>query len=194
MNLVERVKGILLKPKDEWENVRTEATTVQELFMQYAVILAAIPAISGLIGKTVFGMSIGFNSIHIPFGTSIGWAVVSYLFSLVGVYIVGYIIDALAPSFDCSKDLVQSMKVPVYAMTASWVGGIFTIFPPLSFLSFLAGIYSLVLMYIGLKSVKQVPQEKMLGYFVVVILITIVVYIVIGAITSAVFFRSYMMP
>jgi len=184
MNIVERVKSILLSPKEEWEVIKGEETTVQELFTQYAVILAAIPAIAGLIGFSAFGYGFG---IRLPIGSSIGWAILTYVLSLIGTYVVGFIIDSFAPTFGSTKDLTASMKVAIYASTASWVGGIFNLIPFLSFISMLAGIYSLVLMYMGLKSIKDVPEEKMVGYFITVLVVTIVVYLIVGAITSGMF-------
>ncbi|MEJ2617639.1 MAG: YIP1 family protein, partial [Ignavibacteriaceae bacterium] len=75
----------------------------------------------------------------------------------------------------------------------TWVGGIFHILPYLSILAALAGIYSLVLLYMGLKRVKTVPDDKMLGYFIVVIVVAIVLYFIIGAIVAGVAFGGIMM-
>ncbi len=193
MDIVTRAKGILLNPKYEWEVVKEESTSVQELFTKYAVILAAIPAVAGFIGFSVFGMNMGFASFKMPIGSGFGHAVFTYILGLAGVYLVGYIIDWLAPTFGAQKDLLQSMKVAVYSSTASWVGGIFKIIPALSFITMLAGIYGLYLLYVGLKTVKDVSQDKIIGYFVSVIIITIIVYFIIGAITSSVFIGSHMM-
>ena len=179
MNIVERVKKILLGPKEEWEVIKQESTTVQNLFTQYAVFLAAIPAIAGLIGFGGFGLGSSFN-----------WAIVTYVLSLVATFALGYIIDAFAPTFGSTKDLTSSMKVSVYASTASWVGGIFNLIPSLSFVSFFAGIYTLFLMYWGLKSIKEVPEDKMVGFFITVIVVSIVLSMIIGAITSGMVFSG----
>ena len=193
MNIVDRAKNILFSPASEWETIKSETITTNELFTKYAVILAAIPAIAGLIGYSIFGFSFGFGRIALGLGTSILWAVLTYILSLVSVYILGWIIDALAPSFGSTKDLTASLKVSVYSYTAAWVGGIFYILPYLSFLAGLISIYSLVLLYMGLKRVKTVPDDKMIGYFVVVIVIAIVLYFIIGAIIAAIAFSGLMM-
>ncbi len=192
MNLVDRAKNILFSPASEWETIKVEPITINELFTRYAVILAAIPAVAGLIGYTVFGISFGLGRITLGMGTTITWAILTYILSLVSVYILGWIIDALAPSFGSTKDLVASMKVAVFSYTAAWVGGIFHIIPYLSVLAGLISIYSLVLLYMGLKRVKSVPDDKMVGYFVVIIVIAIVLYFIIGAIVGAVVFSGYM--
>ncbi len=192
MNLVERVKNILVSPTKEWEVIKSEQTTVKDLIMSYALLLAAIPAIAGLIGFSVFGISWGFGSYKVPFDLGIKWAIATYVLSIVGVFIIAYIMDMLAPSFGSTKDLVTSMKVVVYSFTASWVGGIFQIFPVLSIIAALAGIYSLVLLYQGMKIVKQVPQDKLVGYFVTLIIASIVVYFITGWIVSSLTFGSIM--
>lgn len=190
MNLVERAKNILVSPAKEWEVIKTEQTTVNQLIMSYVLLLAAIPAVAGFIGYTVFGVSWGLGSFQLPFDLGIKWAIVTYVLSIVGVFIIAYIMDMLAPSFGSTKDLVTSMKVVVYSFTASWIGGIFQIFPALSIIAALAGIYSLVLLYQGIKIVKQVPQDKLVGYFVTVIIAFIVVYFITGWIVSSLTFGS----
>jgi len=52
-------------------------------------------------------------------------------------------------------------------------------------------LYSLYLMYLGLKIVKDTPQDKLVGYLVVVIIIAIVVYFVIGLIVTAIALPSF---
>lgn len=190
MNLVDRVKNLLLSPAKEWEVIKGETWTTADLFTKYAIILAAIPAVAGFLGYTFFGLSYGFGSIKLGIGTSLTWAVLTYILSLVGVFILGFIIDALAPSFGSTKDMVASLKVAVFSSTPGWVAGILNIFPALGILVAIASIYGLVLLYMGLQRVKDVPKEKMAGYFIVVLIAAILVYIVIGAIVGAIAFSA----
>jgi Yip1 domain len=188
MNLFDRAKNVLLSPANEWEAIKAETLTVSDMFTKYAIILAAIPAIAGFIGYLLIGVPLGFASFKLSVGASLGWAISTYILSLVGVFIVSFIIDALAPSFASTKDMVASTKVAVFAYTASWVAGIFQIIPTLSFVAALGGIYSLVLLYMGLQRVKDVPKDKMIGYFVVILIVAIVVYVIIGMIVASIAF------
>jgi hypothetical protein len=190
MNLVDRVKNLLLSPAKEWEVIKTETWTTAELFTKYAIILAAIPAVAGLLGYSFFGISYGFGAIKLGFGSSLTWAILTYVLSLVGVFVLAFIIDALAPSFGSTKDMISSLKVAVFSSTAGWVAGILNIFPALSILVVIASIYGLVLLYMGLERVKSVPKDKMVGYFVVVLIAAILVYVVVGAIVSAIAFSG----
>ena len=60
MNLVERAKNIILKPKQEWQVIAAEPHTVPGLYTQYVMILAAIPAVAAFIGFSLIGTS-GFG-------------------------------------------------------------------------------------------------------------------------------------
>lgn len=194
MNLVDRVKNLIVSPAKEWEVIKGETWTVAELFTKYAILLAAIPAVAGFLGYSFFGISYGFGSYKLGFGTSLTWAILTYVLTLAGVYVLGFIIDALAPSFGSTKDMVASLKVAVFSSTPSWVAGIFNIYPALGILVVIASIYGLVLLYMGLERVKSVPKDKMVGYFVVVLIVAILVYVVIGAIVGAIALSSSAIP
>ncbi|MCP5101746.1 MAG: YIP1 family protein [bacterium] len=188
--IIKRVIGIITKPNEEWKKIKTESTTIGDLFTKYALILAAIPAVAGFIGNMLIGRSVLGFTVRVPVSNSLIWAIMMYIMSLVGVYIVAFIIDALAPSFGSQKDMVSSMKVAVYASTASWVAGVLYIIPALSILAVIAGLYSLYLLFLGIKIVKNPPQDKAVGYFVVVIIAELVLAFLIGFIVSAVAFGS----
>jgi hypothetical protein len=193
MNLFERAKNILVSPKTEWEVIKNEQSTVADLFTKYALILALIPAVAGFIGQSFIGVSLGpFGSFKVPIVNGLIYAVLYYVLSLAGIYLVAFIVDALAPSFGATKDIVSSLKVVVYSYTAVWVAGIFQIIPVLAILGIL-GLYSLYLLYLGLNIVKGSPSDKVVGYTVVVIIITIVIYFIIGAIVGAIALGGIMM-
>jgi len=190
MNLVERAKNILLAPVKEWEVIKGENLTIVDMFTKYAMILAAIPAVAGFIGYSLIGISYGFGTFRVPIGTSLVWAILQYVLSLGGVFLIAFIMDALAPTFGCTKNLVAAVKIIVFSYTAAWVAGILNIIPSLGILVGIASIYSLYLMYLGMKIVKEVPGDKLVGYFVVTIIAAVVVFFVVGMIVSAVAFGS----
>src|SRR5918998_603059 len=184
MNLVDRVKRILVSPKTEWEVIDAEPTTVAELYTRYIMPLAAIGPIATLIGYSVFGMSVPFlGTYRVPIGTAITQALVTYILTLAGTYVLALIIDALAPTFNGQRSQIQALKVAAYSMTASWIAGIFALVPGLRILSIL-GLYSLYLLYLGLPVLMKAPREKAISYTAVVILAAIVLWMIIGAVAG----------
>ncbi len=187
MDLFERVKNIILKPSSTWSEIKEEKTTISELYTSYAVILAAIPAVAQLIGYGVIGHSALGVHFRWGIGRAFGHAIIFYILTLVGIYVVAQITDALAPSFGSKKNIINAFKAVVFSMTPGWIGGIFHIIPSLSILALLAGLYGIYLFYLGLPVLMETPKEKSLVYVVVVIVVSIVVHVVIGTITGAIF-------
>lgn len=187
MDIVQRVKDITLKPKDTWPVIKAEQATIKELYTSYAALLAAIPPIASFIGMSLVGMSMLGVHYRTPFGMGISHAVVSYGLSLIGLYVVAQIIDALAPSFGSQKNLINAMKVAVFSWTPSWIAGILIIIPALSPIAILLSLYSLYLFYLGLPILMDTPKDKALGYFVVTILLSIVIFILIGTVSRVLF-------
>jgi hypothetical protein len=186
MNLVERAKEIILKPKETWEKVKGEETTVKDLYMSYAGILAIIPAVSTFIGMSLIGTSVFGVHFRVPIVSGLVQAILQYVLTLVGIYVVAFIIDALAPSFNSKKDMMAAMKLAVFSFTPAWIAGVLGIIPMLGILAIIASLYSLYLFYVGLPILMETPKEKVLGYFVVIIVVSIIVSVVIGAVAGTV--------
>jgi hypothetical protein len=192
MNIVERVKGILLKPKEEWQIISGETTPIPELYKTYIMKLAAIGPVASIIGMSIVGISLPFvGSFRIPITTSITSAIVNYILTLVGVYILALIIDGLAPTFSGEKNILQAFKVATYSYTPGWVVGIVALIPALSPLGIL-GLYGLYLLYLGLPVLMKSPKEKSLGYTIAVIIAAVIILVAISFITRA--FISYPTP
>jgi len=180
MNLVERAKEIILQPQVAWEKIKGEETTIKDLYTSYACILALIPAIANFVGMSLIGSSFMGISFRVPIGTGLVQAILQYVLTLAGLYVVAFIIDALAPSFDSKKNMVAAMKMAVYASTPAWIAGILGIIPMLGILAIIASLYGLYLFYVGLPILMETPKEKVLGYFVVVIVVAIIISVLVG--------------
>ena len=185
MNLVDRVKNILLQPKQEWAVIETEATDTKTLYTTYAMILAAIPAVAGFIGGSIIGYSAFGVSAYVPMVQGIAGMIVGYVLSLGGVYVLALIIDALAPNFGGTKNMNQALKLAVYSATASWLAGIFSMVPGLRILGLL-GLYSLYLLYTGLPLLMKSPEDKSMTYTIVIVVCALVISIVIGAVSASI--------
>lgn len=189
MNLVERVKNILLAPVSEWEKIKNETYTPADLYSKYAVILAAIPAIAGFIGMVVIGQSLGIlGTFRWPIGSALTWAVLTYVLALGGAFVFALVMDNLAPSFGGSKDLNTALKVVIFSSTAAWVGGILSIVPSLAMLGMLVGIYSLYLLYLGVKSQMNIPADKLIGFIAVSIIVDLVIVFIAQYLVRAIVF------
>jgi Yip1 domain len=188
MDIVQRAKNILLQPKQEWQVIAGESTTVKDIYLQYVVILAAIPAVAAFIGLAFVGVGAFGVSYRVPVVSALAHMITSYVLALAMVYVLALIIDALAPNFGGQKNFLQAFKVAAFALTASWLAGIFTIIPMLGILALLGSLYSLYLLFVGLPVLMKTPEDKAMGYTVVIIIVAIVISVVISA------FSRFMIP
>jgi Yip1-like protein len=184
MNLVSRTQNILLSPKQEWQVIDDEETSVGALYIGYIIPLAAIGPVASIIGMEIFGISLpSVGTYRVPIGAALRQGIAQYVMALVGVFVLALIIDELAPYFRGQENRYQALKVAAYSSTGVWVVGIVGLIPALSFLWPL-GLYSLYLLSLGLPALMKVPQDKAMGYTVVVIICAVGLFLVIGVIVA----------
>src|SRR5207245_7554200 len=86
MNLISRTKNILLSPKQEWQVIDDEATSVGGLYIGYIVPLAAIGPVASGIRMALFGISVpSMGTYRVPIGAAIRQGIAQYVMALVGV-------------------------------------------------------------------------------------------------------------
>lgn len=185
MNIVERVKRILVSPTTEWPVIAAETTPTATLITGYVLPLAAVSAVATFIGQTLIGMSFMGTTYRTPIVTGIAMAIWGMVMAVAGVFICGYIINAFAPTFGATKSDTQALKVAAYSFTPVWVAGVLNILPPLAPLGIIGALYALYLLYLGLGIVMRAPDDKTVGYTAVVALVTVVAVMVIAMIGGA---------
>lgn len=198
MNLIERVKNMIVSPKTEWEVIDRESATPMSLFKDFILPLAIVGAIAGFIGygfvgHTVLGTRIGGT---LSFG--LNQALIGLLSMTFGFFITTHVVDLLAPTFKSEKDLNKSAQLVAYSNTPALAGALLAVLPSIAWLGALFGLYGFYLLYIGLPVIKKTPPEQRISYIVVCILVLLVVYFVLGAvlatIVSPIFGVSKMSP
>jgi len=183
MDLKTRARNILVTPNSEWPVIAAETTSTSTLITTYVIPLAAIGAVAGFIGGSLVGMTLPFvGTYRVPIMSGLAAACFAFVMAIVGVLILAFIINALAPTFGAEKNPEQAMKVAVYSYTPAWLAGVFQILPALGILGILAALYGVYLMYLGLPRLMKSPPEKAVGYTAVVVVCAIVLSIVVTAI------------
>ena len=206
MDLIGRVKGVLLKPKDEFAKAAGEPGDMKSILMPYVVVLAAITPIMdfishGLIGvyvpaQRIFGMTVGGGFIRTPVfslvSSIIGFAVV------IGVWwFYGFILAALAGAFGGRKGMGGGLKAAALAMTPVFVAGALDLLGSVPYLGWLpmlaklgALVYSAILVIWAVPVLLGTPQDKAIGHglaaFGIVLVSAIVAMFIIMAVIGAV--------
>lgn len=181
--LINRVKNILLQPRAEWDRIAGESADVGKLYVGYALPLVALSAICAAIGGVVFGYGAFGVVYRLDPIVAVVTAIVQIVTYMVGVYVIAMVTNALAPTFGSVQDQGQAHKLTVYSFTAAFLAGVFAIIPALAVLGIL-GLYSFVLLYLGLPRLMKTPEDKRVGYFIALIVVGLVTFFILGAITA----------
>ncbi|MBN2611227.1 MAG: YIP1 family protein [Bacteroidales bacterium] len=189
MNLIERVKGIILNPKTEWNTIQQEKTSSTDLLVKYLIPLALIPTIAGFIGYGLIGRNMPFAGHFASVSYGIKYAIIMFINLLISAYVTAFVIDSLAPTFSAVKNFDKAFSLVVYSLTPMMVAGVLYIYPPLALLVMLASLYGLYILYIGLKPMMQAPDDKVTVYFIVSLIVMIAVYFIISLILTSVILR-----
>jgi len=181
MDIVSRVKNIILTPNTEWPVIAGEPSNTGGLIGGYVIPLALIGPIASIIGGAIAGVSII---------TGVITGIIAVVSAIIGVLLDGFIFSKVAGMFGGRDDMGQGFKLAAYSFTPGWVIAIVDIIVPMApivgLLVFVGLIYGLYLIYAGASPVMGVPKEKAVGYTVVAIIVAIVVYFVIAAIIAAI--------
>jgi hypothetical protein len=182
MNLPNRVKNILMTPATEWRTIAAEPGDVASVFVNYILIMAAIPAIC---------LFIGVSLITSPFvggygmGAGLTGAIFHYVSTIVAVFVAAFVIQQLAPKFGSSGDLTQAVKLVGYSYTPMFVAGVLYLTVVLSPLAIIAALYGIYLFYVGLPIVMKTPADKVIPYMLVSAVVIVVVQIVLNFVLGA---------
>jgi len=158
MNLVDRIKGMLVEPRREWVTVAAEPATAQSLYTGWIMILAAVGPIALLL-----------------LTHSVQLAIAQYVLALITTFVLAVIVDALAPTFGGTKDFVASLKLVAYSYTAAWLSGVFLLLGMLGYLlTLVATIYAFYTFVLGAPVLGKSSSEKAIPFTLVVVLCAIV--------------------
>jgi hypothetical protein len=178
--LIQRTKNIVLGPKLEWRVIAPEPTSIAQLYTGYVMPLAAFAAVMSFLHMSVIGASVPFAGVvRTPIASGLMAAILSFGLGLVGLFLVGLIINRLAPTFAGLSDRRQALKVAAYSFTPAWLSSVLALSPVLpTLLQWAALFYGIYVLYLGLPVLMRSPQERALGYTTTVVACTLLLGIV----------------
>jgi len=179
--ILSRAYGLLREPNKEWQQIKAEETTVPHILLGYVAPLAAIPPVCDLIGSTLFN-----RLLVIEPGEAVIRAVVTWIVTVALVFLLGLLINMLADQFEADRDDLAAHKVAAYSLTPAFLSGVFSLWPPLWWLSLFALGAMVYIMYRGLPILMKAPQERALSYAVSVTIAAMVAGIVLFGLASCV--------
>lgn len=157
--------GLLTRPYQEWEAIQTEQAISLKQYLIYLFILSAIPPVSGYIGATKVGWSIGDGAVtKLTEASTIPLCILAYFGIITGVVVTGVAIDWMRATYSGHKEgqlsgIAMAMYITMPLILLSVVG----IYPViwLGLITLLIGSgYSAWLLYSGVPIIFRIPKEQ----------------------------------
>jgi hypothetical protein len=195
--MINHVWGLFAHPGQEWQSIRGEEETVSHMYLTHVLLLAAIPAVSGFIGATQVGWSIGSGEpVKLTQASCMQLAVMSYLAMLAGVAVMGAFIHWMARTYDANPTLTQCIVFAAYTATPLFVGGLAGLYPHI-WVALTVGTaavcYTAYLLYVGLPKFMNIPSDEGFMFSSSVLAVGLVVLVAIIA-TSVIVWGMGMGP
>lgn len=168
MYIVTRLLNMLFSPQAEWGKIRDERISNAQIFLQYVIWIAALPAIGYLISF------FRYESLR----ENIAAAIISYFVALVAVDVSAYLINRLSTSFASKQDVGRALKLVAFGATPVFATGVLNFVPVVGkFIWAMGALYSAYLFYLGLPVLMATPQDKQVPYTVAGFVIFIAIYL-----------------
>ena len=188
--------GTIFTPSEEWEKIRNNKEDVKGVFLKYACIIAAIPAISAFIGATQIGWEIRGTSFYFTTGSTLPLVIGFYLACLAGIAIIGQCIWWMSTTYGAQKSLATCNLLSAIVMTPLLVGGVFALIPIpwlLMLISLCTAAYSIYLLYTGIPEVMEIDKDK--GFLFASAVVTLGLVTLVGIlVTTIILWNMGLMP
>lgn len=179
--LVERVKTVITDPSGCWATVSADGRDAKTLFKEYAVPMAVVGALAGVIGSFVSGVAslVGIGMVLLQFASAV-------IMTCAAGFVAAFIATKIASLLDGNVTLDKAYSWYLHASMVSFVGGLAVVIPLLGALfGFVAAIAMIYWAWQGIPSMINVPAEKrvvfLIGTIVVNFLALVLLSLVFGS-------------
>jgi hypothetical protein len=176
MNLIEKIKKVILSPSEFFEKIKTEKG-ISKAF-KYLALLSLVNLVIGVVSFTfsiTFISPLGNLSTFLPLLAALGIVipVVIYICSLILSFVVSGFIHLFVKLFKGKGDYSDTYKALIYANTPS------LLFGWVPYAGIIFGLYSF---YLSLKGISKLHEVSMIRAFIMLIAPIVVIILAIIAI------------
>jgi hypothetical protein len=191
-----RLKGMLIAPKAEFAQIAAAGTATSRIYTGFVMPLALLDALIGFIHVSIVGTAEPLTgTVRVPVTGGLLTALLVFAFGLLGIGVVAWVLDALAPFFGAVPDRRLASATAAYASTPIWLATVLVPFPTVwAPVEVLAVMYHTWLLYVGLRVLMRAARDRVLGYATTVVLCTILLEIVFTMASTALSGGTHMNP
>jgi hypothetical protein len=188
--LVERVKTVITDPSGCWATVSADGRDAKTLFKEYAVPMAVIGGLAGVIGSFVSGLAslVGVGIILLQFLSAV-------IMTCAAGFVAAFIATKIASLLGGDVTLDKAYSWYLHASMVSFVGGLAVVIPALGGLvGFVAAIAMIYWAWQGIPSMINVPVEKRVLFLIGTIVVNFVALVLLSLVFGSFLIGSGAVP
>lgn len=183
--LFNRTKNILINPDTEFKNIRTEQSSFKDQLNNIVIPYSIIIAISDIVGNIIF------NRNTVGIGTDIIQIIVRSVFAFILFYFASYIsvivLDKLFHNYSKSTTNTETSKVIINSLIAYYITtALGCLIPAFSLFFSLLGLYSIVILWYGIKELIKINKDKLVGIYILSVLILFTIFFILRFIIGSI--------
>lgn len=161
----DRIKLVLLSPKDCWKTIAAEEVKPKELVVTTLAPLVILGIVCTTIGMQIFGINLGpMGTWRAPFFSFFISQIASGCISIGMVFLSALVAQKLAGLFQGAMSYDRAFSLVGHAIIPALASGTLGILPPLMSLSIVLLGVSLYAIYHGVSSMTSVPETNRLSF------------------------------
>lgn len=186
MEAPRRIFRIVFHPREEWDRIAQEDTTLPVLVRRYIIPLSLLAPVATVVGMTVFnatwdagqGYRVPADEI-LAAGTATLFASILSVFALAGIFVL------IAPLYGSSRNYCDALKVSTFGAVPVMLAGATLLLPVMAIIGVVALVHSLFLFWLGAKQVLHVGRGEQAEFVGISMLLLSVASTIAGAAASA---------
>lgn len=152
-NLFARVKGLIVKPAKAWEDILAERSSVNDVLMQFSLPLIGAYSLAEFLGR-LFGYR------ELDFASSLKLAVFVFSACFFGLYLGYFLLLKLITWRGVTNEKEVVFKLMAYPSMPIYLLGIITALIPQTIFFYFLVMYSVYIVWEGLKAVNVTPEKR----------------------------------
>ena len=185
MQALGRIVRIVFRPRDEWESIAREDTTMAVLIRRYILPLSLLAPVATVVGMMVFdtawdagqGYRVPPQEI-LAAGTATLFATFTSVFALAGIFVL------IAPMYGSSRSFRDALKVSTFGAVPVLLAGATLLLPVMAIVGVVALVHSLFLFWLGARQVLHVRHGEQAEFVGISVLLLSVASTIAGAAAS----------
>ncbi len=180
INDIIKIQGMLFSQPDKaWLEIKQNQYSWKQVFTYYLIPLLFISSLASafFMGRQFEELGFDWNQIFL----------ITFVGSLIAIYISGHLITALAPRFTGSGTFDESISLIAFAYSPVFLASVIaSVHETLQIINLIAIIYMLYIFFKGIPGMMNIPVHKQLGFTIISVMILFLSRLMISAFFAAI--------